>query len=139
MSYARWNEEFFELGKRRKSDVYVINGDTCFCKGGPEEVESDPIPSGFPAAYVGMIAHLMAHLSAGHAVPPRALDRLWIELLESGVTVECIRCEKTLPPRATAYAVDTKFLRDPPGNAPDRTYLCARCYVKHIESLKATP
>jgi hypothetical protein len=133
MSYARWNESFDEDGRKRKSDVYVINGDTCFCHGTPQAVTPcDPISNEMPDSVISLIGHLMAHMEAGHAVPPRALDRLWIELLEFGVTVECLRCGKSLPPTATVYPVQTEFMRNAPANAPDRAYLCQRCFMEFV-------
>ena len=61
MSYARWGDD---------SDVYVINGDTCFC--GPKPFHSKTLR--------GLRRHLEAHVRRGDKVPARAFARIDREL-----------------------------------------------------------
>lgn len=84
MSYCRFNEPFIE---NRHSTVYVLGCvglplgrdlECCACRRYPE----NQWPLGL--SHSEMIAHLMGHLELGDAVPPDAINRLWIELLQYG-------------------------------------------------------
>lgn len=70
MSYARWGED--------GSNVYVFGtGDEIVCM----QCTLDPDPGGsFSTRQPGeMLAHLKRHREAGHIVPERAFERLFLE------------------------------------------------------------